>query len=87
MREFVGRIVISLSGHDKGRLYLVTAEEERCVLLADGKHRRLLKPKRKNKKHIRRVLQEPLPELAGMTDGALRRYLRGLSEIESSYHK
>jgi len=82
----VGRIVVSLSGHDKGRLALVIAEEERCVLLADGKHRRLSKPKRKNKKHIRMIPQTPMDPI-GMTDGVLRRYLRDLADSEQPYHE
>ena len=83
----VGQIVVSLSGHDKGRLYLVTAEETFYVLLADGKHRRLSKPKRKNKKHIRPIPQTEIPDPTGMTDGAVRRYLRDHSDVEQPYHE
>ena len=42
----------SLAGHDKGRLYVVLAQEGDFVLLADGKNRPAEKPKRKKTKHV-----------------------------------
>lgn len=47
-------IVQSAAGHDKGTWYLVVGVYETAVLLADGKNRPLERPKRKNKKHVRR---------------------------------
>lgn len=49
------QIVLSLAGHDRGRLYLVLREEGEFVLLADGKGRKLATPKRKRKKHVQCV--------------------------------
>ena len=46
------QIVLSLAGHDKGKLFFVLREEGEYVLLADGKGRKLATPKRKRKKHI-----------------------------------
>ena len=43
----------SLAGRDKGELYFVLSRGEREVLLADGKHRKLAAPKRKNLRHVR----------------------------------
>ena len=43
----------SLAGRDKGELYFVLSRGEREVLLADGKHRKLDHPKRKNLRHVR----------------------------------
>ena len=48
-------IVLSLAGHDKGKLFFVLREEGEYVLLADGKGRKLATPKRKRKKHIQSV--------------------------------
>lgn len=49
------QIVLSLAGHDRGRLFFVLKEEEDFLLLVDGKGRKLATPKRKRKKHVRRV--------------------------------
>ncbi len=48
-------IVLSLAGHDRGRLYLVIGEEGGRLLLADGRGRKLDAPKRKSPKHLRGV--------------------------------
>ena len=45
-------IVISTAGRDKGKLFFVLGTEEDFLLLADGKTRRLEKPKRKKRKHV-----------------------------------
>ena len=47
------QIVWSRKGHDSGRLFCVMDAEEGWVLLADGKERRVERPKRKNAKHVR----------------------------------
>ncbi len=49
------QIVLSLAGHDRGRLFLVLAAEGERVLVADGKGRKLATPKRKNPRHLRCV--------------------------------
>jgi len=47
------QIVYARRGHDSGRLFCVMDAEEGWVLLADGKERRVERPKRKNVKHVR----------------------------------
>ena len=47
-----GRIVRSTDGRDKDGFFLVVAAENGYVFIADGKTRRLEKPKRKNPKHL-----------------------------------
>lgn len=49
------QIVRSRSGHDKDQLFVVVAVEGSCVLLCDGKRRRVERPKRKNVKHVQGV--------------------------------
>ena len=49
----VSDIVISQNGRDIGKYFFVIAVEEGFCLLADGKGRRLEKPKKKNIKHIK----------------------------------
>jgi len=45
-------IVLSLSGRDRGGQFLVVDTEDIYAMLADGKGRRLEKPKRKKVTHI-----------------------------------
>ena len=45
-------VVRSCAGRDKGQLFFVVDHDETYVYLADGKGRRLEKPKRKKRKHI-----------------------------------
>ena len=47
-------IVISNSGRDRGKYFAVVGiENENFVLIADGKYRKLEKPKLKRKKHLK----------------------------------
>ena len=46
------QIVLSKSGRDKGRMFIVLDTEPDFVLLADGKLRRVEKPKLKKTKHV-----------------------------------
>ena len=50
-------IVISLAGHDKGKLFYVIDTDGVYVTLVDGKQRRVEKPKRKKLIHVRKVLR------------------------------
>lgn len=50
----IGRIAISKQGHDKGSwLVVVGLVDQQYVLVADGKNRKLEKPKKKQTKHLR----------------------------------
>ncbi len=48
----VGQIVCSKKGRDKGYFLVIVEENERSVLVCDGKERPLENPKRKNVKNI-----------------------------------
>ena len=48
----IADIVVSLCGRDRGKRFFVVGMEAEYALLADGKHRRLEKPKRKKIKHL-----------------------------------
>jgi len=49
----IGRVVISRSGRDQGRMFLIVGIlEEPYVLIADGALRRLKKPKKKKLRHL-----------------------------------
>lgn len=51
MNELLGRPVRSIAGHDKESIFLVVGQEEKFLLLADGKTRKIQRPKRKNLRH------------------------------------
>ena len=53
-----GAVVVSLRGHDKGKLYVVVGESEKKLLLCDGKNKKLSHPKVKNKKHLKEIGKE-----------------------------
>ena len=48
-------LVVSKAGRDQGQLFYVIDVDEQYVYLADGKSRRLEKPKRKKRKHVEQV--------------------------------
>ncbi len=48
-------LVVSKAGRDQGQLFYVIDTDEQYVYLADGKSRRLEKPKRKKRKHIEQI--------------------------------
>ena len=48
-------LIVSKAGRDKGQLFYVIDTDEQYVYLADGKSRKLEKPKRKKRKHVKQV--------------------------------
>ena len=67
----VGQVVKSVAGHDKGDLLVIAGFENEKVLVCDGKHRKLEKPKCKNPKHL-----EATDELLGTDSMATNKMLR-----------
>ena len=65
-------VVASLNGRDKGKRFVVIGREEEYVLLADGKGRKVDKPKRKKFKH---VSPDGRVTIAKLTNGEIRRAL------------
>ena len=50
-------MIVSLAGRDKGQLFFVIDTDDHFVYLADGKGRRLESPKRKKRRHVRKLPQ------------------------------
>ena len=48
-------LIVSKAGRDKGQLFFVIDADEQYVYLADGKGRRLESPKRKKRRHVRKL--------------------------------
>lgn len=82
MNITAGTVVISRAGHDCGRAMLVVRIDGEFLFVADGKERKLEKPKKKNRKHVRATSR--VIESAGLTDKSLRRTLRELFEQDSA---
>ena len=64
-------IVKSLAGHDKGRLYIVLESKNEYAILADGKIRQLLNPKRKKLKHLTRMGEIDSPAVRAIITGGV----------------
>ena len=54
-------VVVSLAGHDRGKLFMVTAAAGERLSLSDGRNRRLENPKCKSPKHVRLVAEGDAP--------------------------
>ena len=52
----VGKLAVSLAGHDKGSIFLVIREDGDVIWLAVGISRLYQSPKRKKRKHVQLVL-------------------------------
>lgn len=78
MRFQEGMIVKSDAGHDQERYYVVVAVQEGFAFIADGKRRKLSKPKKKNVRHLKRT-GRAVELTAVNTDPKLRRALRELN--------
>lgn len=53
-----GKFAISKAGHDKGTLYIILKEDDKCVYVADGRIKLVGSPKKKNKKHIQCIVKK-----------------------------
>lgn len=74
MQLQAGMVVRAIAGKEKNGFYVIVRIDEGAVYLADGRHRTLEKPKRKNVKHIRAT--EYVMDLENMTNRALYRRLQ-----------
>ena len=53
----ISDVVVSTAGRDAGEWFYVIDEDQIYLFLANGKDRPLDKPKRKKRKHVRKVLR------------------------------
>ena len=81
----ISDVVVSTAGRDQGDWFYVIGTEPDYLMLADGKGRTLEKPKRKKRKHVRKVLRSETRVAAKLLsgdkvlNGELRRDLAFLS--------
>lgn len=65
-----GLVVKSIAGHDGGSFYVVLKLENGFAFIADGKERKVEKPKKKNIKHLARTNSSL--ELSALTNKKLK---------------
>ena len=53
----IADVVVPIAGRDAGQLHYVIAADEEFLYLVNGKDRSLEKPKRKKRKHAKKVLR------------------------------
>ncbi len=78
-----GAVVVSLKGHDRGRLYLVLAQRGVTrLLLADGRSHGYVDAKLKNTRHVKKLGQaasaEAVEEILGDCENDCRAAIRRL---------
>jgi len=79
----VADIVISKNGRDAGKRFIVIETDDEYSMIADGKGRRLEKPKRKKNKHLEfkdktdDPIAEKLQKDEKITNNEIRRFLAG----------
>lgn len=66
----IGMFAVSLSGHDKGKMYVIIQEDGEYVYLADGNIRPMESPKKKKKKHVQLIKTGLDKQLAGRLQNA-----------------
>lgn len=72
---------MSLKGHDKGNLYVVTGVRDEFLLLCDGKNKTLSKPKKKNIKHLKEIGKcVDLSLHAPLYDAHIRKAIKSLNK-------
>ena len=87
----ISDVVVSTAGRDQGKLFYVIGTDPVYLMLVNGKDRTLDKPKRKKRKHVKKVLR-PETRVAGkiasgdkVLNSELRRDLAFLSrEMQSN---
>lgn len=80
-----GDLVISAAGHDKDKYFIVTGVSDTVyVWIADGKSRKLDKPKKKKVKHLKLAKKADnsfteMNERRKLTNSALRKHIAKVS--------
>lgn len=80
MKLMKGSVVRAEAGRDGGGYFVIVDADEKYCFIADGKSRKLEKPKRKNIKHIRTT--DSMIDLNDITDKKLRNMLKQFGSAE-----
>ena len=85
----IGQLVFSKSGHDKGTLFIIIDIKDEYLYLADGKIRKIEKPKKKKIKHVQKVnyvikeIQEKIQGESNLNNAGLRKAISQYLEASS----
>ena len=73
----VGAIVESISGREKGEIFLIISAEDDFVYLVNGINRTIENPKKKNKKHLHLLCKSEVNNLimSELTDAQVKNFL------------
>lgn len=74
-----GSLVKAIAGHEKNNFFIVLEFDEKFALIADGKSRKLEKPKKKSLKHLR--ITNTVIDMNEITDKKLRKWLNECSRF------
>lgn len=80
-------VVISLSGHDKGKLYIALGTKDSKILLCDGKCKKLTNPKSKNKKHLKEIGKVDLSSYNPLYDAHIKKELKRIKSADMIVYK
>lgn len=76
-------VVLSLAGHDKGGVFAVIGLDKEYAIIADGRHRKVEKPKMKKRKHLKAIGRLEKPPLLA-TNRELWKALRKFSGFQAT---
>ena len=66
----LGSTVISKAGRDEGRTFMVVQSlDDEYVLISDGETHKMLKPKKKKRRHLKPVCEPTNEIISRLTDG------------------
>ena len=65
----ISDVVVPQAGRDAGQMLYVIGIDGEYLLLADGKHRTLEQPKRKKRRHVKKVLRSETRVAAKLLSG------------------
>ncbi len=88
----ISDVVCATAGRDQGKWFYVIDVDETFLMLSDGRGRTLDKPKRKKRKHVRKVLRsetrvaEKIRSGDKVLNGELRRDLAFLAREMQANH-
>ncbi len=85
----VGDLVVSRAGRDKGRPFVVLSAEEGFVYLVDGDLRKLDRPKKKKRMHVKPypkkgLCRMELPEGRLLCDADIRKHIAALTAADET---
>ncbi|MGN1411216.1 MAG: hypothetical protein ACI4WH_01735 [Oscillospiraceae bacterium] len=81
MNISIGTVVKACAGRDGNDYFVVVAHDDAWVYIANGKNRKLSKPKKKNVKHLQ--FTKSIIDLEKFTDKKLKKFLNEYKSTQS----